>query len=65
MKPIELLKNELASLERAKDKSIMSYRKCEITPKVHNRHINNLMPRIREYRETIKALELMGNITNS
>ena len=58
MNPIELLKTELNSLERAEYKSTLSCIMGEITIKLHSIHLKNLIPRIEMYEKDINKLTI-------
>jgi len=55
--PLELLKQTLADLEKAKSKSVTSFKDGLIDSELHETHIDNLTPMISSYRYAIRVLE--------
>ena len=54
--PMKLLTDKLKELEKARDKSIESYQKEEITEGEHQEHMENLTSQIEDYRYTIRVI---------
>jgi len=57
-KPLDLLKEKLYELKRARDKSQASFEKGEIDEDLHDSHMINLTPMIEEYKRAIRVLEM-------
>ena len=55
--PIEVLKEKLAELEKARKKSDTAFREGGINSTLHETHVNNLTPKISEYRFAIRVLQ--------
>ena len=60
MEPIELLQEELNKYMRAKRKSEDAYNLEMISRKEHETHIENLTPKIQEYKDAIQTLQIYG-----
>ena len=58
MNPIELLEKQLSEYERSLEKSYELYGKREIGQHTHLVHLNNLQPKIEEYKSAIKKLKI-------
>jgi len=56
--PLDLLKDKLYELKRARDKSQVSFEKGEIDEDLHDSHMINLTPMIEEYKRAIRVLEM-------
>jgi len=56
--PIELLREKLEELKRARDKSQASWLKGQISEELYDSHIVNLTPMIEEYKRAIRVLEM-------
>jgi primosomal protein N'' len=57
MKPIELLKQELDKLNRARDHSAREPEEGRIDLALHEQHIRNLTPMIEDYKFAITMLK--------
>ena len=55
--PLELLKQTLKELEKARGKSLISFKDGLIDSELHETHVNNLTPMISSYRYAIRVLE--------
>ena len=56
-KPITLLEEEVEKLIRARNHSIKSYKKGDISEKIHDTHLANLTPMIEEYKYIIRVID--------
>jgi len=57
MSPIELLEKKLSEYERSLEKSYELYGRREIGQHTHLTHLNNLLPKIEEYKSAIYKLK--------
>lgn len=55
--PIDLLKKELAVLEKCKSKSIEAFRRKDISFDLHMTHIRNLAPMLFKFSKAIEKLD--------
>ena len=60
MTPIELLQQELKKWIDSKRKSEDAYEKDLIPLSVHKEHLENLEPKIQEYKDAIQTLIIYG-----
>jgi hypothetical protein len=57
MKPAELLQQELETLLSAKRHSETSFKEGKIGSLLHEQHLENLQPKILEYKNAIRILK--------
>jgi uncharacterized protein YegL len=55
-KPIEVLKDNLQELIRAREKSVKSFEEGKIDSLTHDSHLTNLTPMIEEYQYVIRVI---------
>ena len=58
--PIDLLTQELLKYTKAKQSSIDAFRLDIIPESVHKEHLENLEPKIQEYKDAIQTLTIYG-----
>jgi hypothetical protein len=56
MRPLQLLQGKLNELIRAREKSIQSFKDGKINASLHETHMNNLTPLIKEYKYIIMVI---------
>ena len=61
MKPIDLLRDELNKWVKAKKKSEEAFTLKKITLEEHQTHIENIIPKIQEYKDAIQTLIIYGS----
>ena len=60
MSPIDVLTQELLKYSKAKQKSLNAYDKDLIPYNVHKEHLENLEPKIQEFKDAIQTLQIYG-----
>lgn len=56
--PLQILESELSKLVKAKRKSREAFEERRIPKELHDEHVNNLNPKIKEFH---KAIEILKN----
>jgi len=60
MTPLDILKQELLKYTKAKQKSIDAFNLDLIPENVHKEHLENLEPKIQEFKSAIHTLTIYG-----